>query len=183
MVAYHFCLNYQTRMFSFQAGRFRMADFIDNQSADSFSALTSFPSLADFSAAATADALKWTNLEQNVVYQILSTRTVNTQHGQSVILSLQKVDGSSFSVWACGMLSKKLLQKPIIMVGSRLFVMSTGKKTSKVGRVYSSYQLLQCWFVNLFVISLCNICKIGILVVLLELSLICSRGSRYRVSR
>ena len=27
---------------------------------------------------------------QNVVYQIVSTRTVNTQHGQSVIQSLQK---------------------------------------------------------------------------------------------
>ena len=42
----------------------------------------SFPSLADFSAAATADALKWTDLEQNVVYQIINTRTVNNQHGQ-----------------------------------------------------------------------------------------------------
>ena len=63
------------------------------------------PSLTDFSASSTADALKWTDLEKNVVYQIVSTRTVNTQHGQSVILSLQKADGSSLSVWACGMLS------------------------------------------------------------------------------
>ena len=39
-----------------------------------------------------------------------STRTVNSQHGQSVILSLQKDVGSSFSVWACGMLTKELLQ-------------------------------------------------------------------------
>ena len=54
----------------------------------------SFPSLADFSAALTADALKRTDLEQNVVYQITNTRTVNTQHGQTVILSLQKADGS-----------------------------------------------------------------------------------------
>ena len=75
---------------------------------NSFSALTSssFPSLMDFSAAATADALKWADLEQNVLYQIMFTHTVNTQHGQSVILSLQKDGGSSFSVWACGMLSK-----------------------------------------------------------------------------
>ena len=68
-----------------------------------------FPSLTDFSASATADALKCTDLEQNVVYQIVNTRTVNTQHGQSVILSLQKADGSSCSVWACGMLSTELL--------------------------------------------------------------------------
>ena len=41
------------------------------------------------------------------MYQIVSTRTVNTQHGQSIILSLQKADGSSCSVWACGMLTKE----------------------------------------------------------------------------
>ena len=121
-----------------------LADFVDQMDAPSFSALTSFPSLADFSAAATADALKWTDMEQNVVYQILSIRTVNTQHGKSVILSLQKDGESSFSVWACGMLSRELLQNPMIMVSLRLFVMSTGKKTNKIGREYNSYQLLQC---------------------------------------
>ena len=120
-----------------------MEDLV-SQPVDLFSAFPSFPSVTDFSAAATADVLKWTDLEQNVVYQILSTRTVNTQHGQSVILSLLKDGGSSFSVWACRMLLKELLQNPMIMVGSKLFVVSTGKKTSKVGRVYNSYQLLQC---------------------------------------
>ena len=71
---------------------------------------TAFPSLAGFGTAEAADALKWTDLEQNVVYQIVNTRTVNTQHGQSVILSLQKGDGSSCSTWACGMISTELLQ-------------------------------------------------------------------------
>ena len=78
------------------------------------------------------------------MYQIMSTRTVNTQHGQSFILSLQKADGSSCSVRTCGMLSKELLQNPMIMVSSRLFVLSTGPKTSKIRRMYNSYQLLQC---------------------------------------
>ena len=73
------------------------------------------------------------------MYQVVSTRTVNTQHGQSVILSLQKADGSSCSVWACGMLTKELLQNPMMMMNSRLFVLSTGPKTSKIGRVYNSY--------------------------------------------
>ena len=66
--------------------------------------------MADFSASMASEALKWTDLEQNTVYQIVSTRTVNTQHRQSVILSLQKADGSSCSIWACGMLTKELLQ-------------------------------------------------------------------------
>ena len=48
-----------------------------------------------FPSALTADALKWTDLEQNVVCQITNTRTVNAQHGQSVILSPQKAEGSS----------------------------------------------------------------------------------------
>ena len=117
-----------------------LTDFVDQFSTPG----ASFSALTDFSAAATADALKWTDLEQNVVYQIVSTCTVNTQHGQSVILSLQKADGSSCTVWACGMLTKELLQYPMMMASSRLFVLSTGMKTSKIGRVYNSYQLLQC---------------------------------------
>ena len=137
--AYHISLNYQTGRFSIT-----LSGFVDQLSAPgaSFSALTSspFPSLTDFNAAATADALKWVNLEQNVVYQIVSTRTFNTQHGQSVILSLQKADGSSCSVWACGMLTNELLQNPMMM----LFVLSPGPKMSKIGRVYNSYQLLHC---------------------------------------
>ena len=53
---------------------------------------------------------------QDTVYQIVSTRTVNTQHGQSIIPSLQKTDGSCCSVWVCGMLTKELLQNPIILL-------------------------------------------------------------------
>ena len=58
-----------------------LTDFVDQMGTPSFSAVTLFPSLTDFSAAVAADALKWTDLEQNAVYQIVSTRTVNTQHG------------------------------------------------------------------------------------------------------
>ena len=89
---------------------------------DQLDAPSSFPSLADFSAAVATDALKWTDLEQNVVYQIVYICTVNTQHGQSVFLSLQN---------------------PMMMAISRLFVLATGQKTSKSGRVYNSYQLLK----------------------------------------
>ena len=96
-----------------------LANFLDQ--------LDSFPSLAG------TDALKWTDLEQNVMYQIVSTRTVNTQHGQSVILSLQKAGRTSCNVWACGVLTTKLLQNPMLMVSSQLFVLATGQKTSKIG--------------------------------------------------
>ena len=92
-----------------------LANFVDQ--------LDSFPSLADFSAG--TDALKWTDLEQNVVYQIVSTRTANIQRGQSVILSLLKADGSSSSAWVCDMLSTKLLQDAMAMASSRLFVLAT----------------------------------------------------------
>ena len=105
---------------------------------------SAFPTLADFNASSTSEALKWTDLVQDAVYQIVSTRTVNTQHGQSIILSLQKADGSCCSAWACGMLTKELLQNPMAMANSRLFVRPTGSKTSKIGRVYNSYQLLPC---------------------------------------
>ena len=73
--AHHFGLIYQTRRFSMA-----LTDYVDQLSAPGAS-FSEFPSLTDFNAAATADALKWTDLEQNIVYQIVSTRTVNTQHG------------------------------------------------------------------------------------------------------
>ena len=60
-----------------------------------------FPTLKDFS----IDALKWTDLEEGVVYHIVSTKVVHTQHGQAVVLSLQKEDGTGCTAWACGMLS------------------------------------------------------------------------------
>ena len=87
----------------------------------------SFPALKDFS----VDALKWTNLEEGVVHQITSATTVNTQHDQSTVLSLQREDGSCCTAWACGMLSTELLLNPMLLVNSRLVVVATGKKTSK----------------------------------------------------
>ena len=119
----HFSLNYQ-------ASNMSLTNFVDQ--------MDSFPSLSDFN----VTVLKWTDLDQDVVYQITYTHTVNTQHGQSVILSLQKANVSSCSDWACDMLSKELLQNPMIMV-SLLFVLPTGKKMSKAnGRVYNSYKLV-----------------------------------------
>ena len=48
-----------------------------------FTTVGLFPTLKDFS----VDALKWTDLG-GVVHQIASVRTVNTQYGQSTVLSL-----------------------------------------------------------------------------------------------
>ena len=124
--------------------------FIDqlNAPASSFSMLTpassAFPTLADINACSTSEVLKWADLLQDTVYQIVPMRTVNTQPGQSIILSLQKADRSCCSAWACGMLTKELLKNPMAMVTSRLFVRPKGSKTSKIGRVYNSYQLLSC---------------------------------------
>ena len=79
------------------AASMELTGFVDQLSAPGASALpsSSLPSLTDFSANATSEALRWTDLWQNVMYQIVSTRTVNTQHGQSGILSVQKADRSS----------------------------------------------------------------------------------------
>ena len=59
-----------------------LASFLDR--------LNAFTTLDDFNASLTREALSWTDLVQDKVYQIVSTRTVNTQHGPSIILSLQK---------------------------------------------------------------------------------------------
>ena len=77
-----------------------LTGFVDqlNSPASSFSTLApaspAFLTLADFNASSASEALKWTDLVQDAVYQIVSTRTVNTKHGQSIILSLQQPDGS-----------------------------------------------------------------------------------------
>ena len=94
-----------------------------------------FPTLKDFS----VDALKWTDLEEGVVYRIVSTKV----HGQAVVLSLQKEDGTGCTAWACGTLSAELLGNPMLVVGSNLFVVATGEKTSKsTSRVYNSYKIM-----------------------------------------
>ena len=98
-----------------------------------------FPALEDF----TTVAEGWKELEDNVVYQIVSTKVVHTHHGQSVILSLQKEDGTCKTVWACGMLTAELLANPMLTVSSNLFVVATGEKTSKSSvRIYNSYKLV-----------------------------------------
>ena len=127
-----------------------LTGFVDqwNAQASAFPTLapasSAFPTLVDFNARSTSETLKWTDLAQDAVYQIVSTRIVNTQHGQSIILSLQKADGSCCSAWTRAMLTKEFLQNPMAMVTSRLFVRPTGSKTSKIGKVYNSYQLLPC---------------------------------------
>ena len=103
---------------NYQAINMSLTNFVDQMG-------SAFPSLSDFN----VTALKWADLDQDVVYQITSTRAVNTQHGQSVILSLQKADGSRCSAWACGMLSKGLLQNPMIMVSSRYNVIFFSKRS------------------------------------------------------
>ena len=50
-----------------------------------------------------------------------------THHGQSVVLSLQKEDGTCKTVWACGMLTAELLANPMLTVSSNLFVVATGE--------------------------------------------------------
>ena len=109
-----------------------------SQLTDFSTAADLFPTLKDFS----VDALKWTDLD-GVVHQIASARTVNTQHGQSTVLPLQRENGSCCTAWAGGMLSTELLLNPTLLVNSRLFVAATGKKTSKAhGRIYNSYKLM-----------------------------------------
>ena len=70
-----------------------LTDFVDQ--------LNVLPTVKDFIASSTNEALKWTDLVQDTMYQIVSMHTVNVQHGQSIM------------------------------------------KTSKIGRVNNSYQLLQ----------------------------------------
>ena len=56
-----------------------LTDFVDQ--------LNVFLTLKDFNASSTSEALKWADLVQDTLSQIVSSRTVHTQHGQSVILS------------------------------------------------------------------------------------------------
>ena len=77
-----------------------LTDFVDQ--------LNVFPTLEAFNASSTSEALKWTDLVQDIVYQIVSTRTVNT-HGQLIILSLQNADRSCLRMWN---VDKRVTTKP-----------------------------------------------------------------------
>ena len=57
-----------------------------------------------------------------------------------------------YSAWACGMLTKELLQNPIMLEDKnlRLFVRQNGAKTSKNGRICYSYQLHISWMYSYY---------------------------------
>ena len=107
---------------------------------------TGFPTLGYFDDNSSG-ALKWKDLLVNTIYQVRSARSIHTQHGTTFILSLETADGFWYNAWACGMLTKELLQNPSMLEDKqqlRMFIRPTGPKTSKNGRVCHSYQLLQC---------------------------------------
>ena len=73
-----------------------LTEFVDQLAAEtgapSASTTASFPTLDEFDEGATG-ALKWKDLVTDRVYQILSARSIHTQHGTSFVLSLQTADG------------------------------------------------------------------------------------------
>ena len=66
-----------------------------------------FPTVEDFNTGSESEStLKWNDLTQDTVYQILTAQSINTQHGTTCILSLETADGFCYSAWACGMLAR-----------------------------------------------------------------------------
>ena len=113
-----------------------LTDFIDQLSGEAIAPVpppTRFPSLGDFNDNSTG-ALKWKDLLVDTIYQVRSARSIHTQDGITLILSLQTAGGFCYNAWACGMLTKDLLQNPRMLED----------KQQLRGRVYNSYQLQQC---------------------------------------
>ena len=121
-----------------------LADIVDHLSAEAAATVpppTGFPSLGYCNDNATG-ALKWKYLLVDMIHQVRSARSIHTHHGTTFILTLQTVDGFCYNDWACGMLTKGLLQDPSMLEDKQqlcLFIRPTGPNTSK-----SNYQLLQC---------------------------------------
>ena len=118
-----------------------LSQYVDRFPAEASAALpppTGFPSAEDFNDNYTG-ALKRKDLIQDTIYQGRSARRINTQHRTSFILSLQTAEGFCYNAWACP--SPSMLEDKKT---PRLFVRPTGPKKSKNGRIYHSYQLLQC---------------------------------------
>ena len=78
-----------------------LTKFIDQLSAEvgapqPTSAAAAFPTLDDFNDGSTG-AMKWKDLVQDRVYQIITAHSINTQHGTSFVLSLQTADEICYS--------------------------------------------------------------------------------------
>ena len=71
-------------------------EFVDQLNAPA----PAFPTLEDFDAGSTSEALTWKDLAQDTIFQIISAQSINTQHGTTFLLSLQITDGFCYSAWA-----------------------------------------------------------------------------------
>ena len=94
-----------------------LTDFVDQLSAEATTEVppsTGFPTLGDFNDNSTG-ALKWKDLLVDMIYQVRSARSIYTQHGATFILSLQTADVFCYNAWACGMVTKELLQNPSML--------------------------------------------------------------------
>ena len=84
-----------------------LIEFVDQLSAgvgaQQPTSAAAFSTLEDFDEGSTG-ALKWKDLTQDRVYQILTARSINNQHGTSFVLSLHTADGFCYTAWACGIL-------------------------------------------------------------------------------
>ena len=115
-----------------------LTEFVDQLAAEagapSASTTAALPTQNEFDEGATG-ALKWEDLVTDRVYQILSAWSIHTQHGTSFVLSSQTADGFCYTSWACGILTKELLQNPSMLEDQRrLFIPPTGMREEEQER-------------------------------------------------
>ena len=103
-----------------------------------FATVGLFPTLKDFS----VDALKWTDLVEGVVHQIASVRTVNTQHGQSTVLSLQREDGSCCTAWAWYAIARATAKPNAIGQLETVCCRYWEEDEQGTRKIYNSYKLM-----------------------------------------
>ena len=99
--------------------------------------------LEDFNASSMSEALKWTDLVQEALYQIVSTCTVYTAWAICHYVSPESrwILLQFLGMWYD---NERVAAKPYGDGELTVICTAKGLKTSKIGRMYNSYQLLPC---------------------------------------
>ena len=87
-------------------------------------------------------AMPWRDVEQKTWMKIVDMGILDTVNGKSMIIELQKRDGTIIKAWTTKIIEKNITLKNSSKSNKNIYIMSLGEKTSKKSkRMYNNFNI------------------------------------------